>query len=217
MYHYEQNVQQHFYLLDTPVVDVRCISLTLSLKDLRIHGGRGKGEGEGEGGRGRGKGERGRGKGQGARVGRLERYLPAFLLIKPQPSPLFPIPCMALHETPTKRLQHFNATNRNIVRCSILHVANVWPPCCDLLWQLGVFVTKCDHFKREPTIHCMSQQGGHTGTTCLHPTEQFWVKLRWNVPIVCSGLKPGPMVDWLGWSHTKCSVYWTEFLNGRHM
>lgn len=61
MYHYEQNVQQHFYLLDTPVVDVRCISLTLSLKDLRIHGGRGKGEGEG----GRGKEEGARGKEQG--------------------------------------------------------------------------------------------------------------------------------------------------------
>ena len=40
MCRYQQKVPQHYYLLDTPVVDVRRIGLTFSLKNLRIFGSR---------------------------------------------------------------------------------------------------------------------------------------------------------------------------------
>jgi len=65
---------------------------------------------------------------------------------------------------PAKRLQHANATYRNIVGRNMLHAfGQRVAMCCDML---GVVGSSLKMVKFEPTTHNMSQNGGQTHAAC---------------------------------------------------
>ena len=81
----------------------------------------------------------------------------------------------ATFKAPTKRLQHANATYRNIVGRNMLRAfGHPVATCCDVL---GVVGSNLAIFKLEPTTPNTSQQGGQTHATCRAHTMLRYVAL----------------------------------------
>jgi len=109
--------------------------------------------------------------------GNLRSMVVAFLLIRYSPCRLsthkyhrqcttvyFITVFWLLHacKAPAKRSHHANATYRNTVERN-MHVACVWPPCCDMLGAVGASLKMIEP---EPTASNTSQHSGQTHTTC---------------------------------------------------
>ena len=92
------------------------------------------------------------------------------------------------HKAPAKRLQHANATYRNIVGrnmlCAFYHRVAT---CCEVCWVLLAQIWPFSNLSQQhPTYRNTSQHGGQThATRCA---QQCCDMLHWHVAIVWPGL-----------------------------